>query len=104
MHPSRRLGWRFCGKAVARGLARSKKLPYLLSTKQGISAVPQGAVIAARAGFEERELVRIERTCMRDQDAQTKENTAAEVELWVAIRRPSGSPASGDSATSSDSQ
>ncbi|KAL5438186.1 hypothetical protein PMIN07_011752 [Paraphaeosphaeria minitans] len=51
----------------------------------GISAVPQGAIVAASAGFEERELVRVKRVCVH------KETKAAEVELWVAIRRPLGS-------------
>ncbi|OAG07110.1 uncharacterized protein CC84DRAFT_1204701 [Paraphaeosphaeria sporulosa] len=57
----------------------------------GISAVPQGAIVAARAGFEERELVRVKQACVH------KETNVAEVELWVAIRRPSGTPVSGES-------
>ncbi|KAF2447072.1 hypothetical protein P171DRAFT_384125 [Karstenula rhodostoma CBS 690.94] len=78
------------------------RLADLEGVSLGISAVPQGAIIAARAGFEERELVRVKRACAR------KETKAAEVELWVAVRRPSGTPvsggSSGDSAMSPESQ
>ncbi|KAJ4297709.1 hypothetical protein N0V90_005604 [Kalmusia sp. IMI 367209] len=75
-----------------------------LRINQGISAVPQGAVIAARAGFEERELVRVKRTCVHDGCTLNGGPKVADVELWVAIRRPSGTPVSGDSASSLDSQ
>jgi hypothetical protein len=65
--------------------------------------VPQGAIVAARAGFEEREVVRVERAGVQERTSSMKE-----VELWVAIRRPSGTPASGgssgDGAMSSESQ
>ncbi|CAI6339517.1 unnamed protein product [Periconia digitata] len=67
----------------------------------GISAAPMGAIIAAKAGFERQELVRID-------PGSTNESTPCEEDapvdgcvLWVAVRRPrSLSPSSNESATS----
>lgn len=66
-----------------------------LTATQGISAVPQGAIVAAKAGFEERELVRVKRSCVHE------DTNGAEFELWVAVRRPWGTPASGESSSNS---
>ncbi|KAF2689293.1 hypothetical protein K458DRAFT_413590 [Lentithecium fluviatile CBS 122367] len=70
----------------------------------GISAVPMGATLAARAGFEERELVRVKRLCMHNETGRKDEPNVGDVELWIAIRQPSSCPVSDESATSSDSQ
>lgn len=59
-----------------------------------------GAALAARAGFEERELVRVKRGRVH---GPTGEPNAGDVELWVAVRPPLGPSASDESATSSSS-
>lgn len=62
-------------------------------------------MIAAKAGFEECELVRVQRACVHNETSGAGGPKALEVELWVAIRRPynrDGTPVSGDSATSLD--
>ncbi|KAF1963006.1 hypothetical protein CC80DRAFT_487429 [Byssothecium circinans] len=51
----------------------------------GISAVPTGAIIAAKAGFEEQELVQVKQA--RTGEASNREY-GPKVELWVAIRTP----------------
>jgi hypothetical protein len=70
---------------------------------QGISAVPMGAILAARAGFETRELVRVNRR-RRMHDESDEPNAEDSFELCVAIRQPSSSAASDESATSLDSE
>jgi hypothetical protein len=57
-----------------------------------------GATLAARAGFEKRELVRVKRCRMHDQSDELSVGDVGDVELWVAVRPVD------ESATSSDSQ
>jgi hypothetical protein len=63
-----------------------------------------GATLAARAGFEERELVRVKRSHIQSESTQDDKTKVRAVELWVAIRRPTGSPISNESATSLETQ
>jgi hypothetical protein len=70
---------------------------------QGISAVPMGAILAVRAGFEKRESVRVNRR-HRMHDESDEPNAEDSFELCVAIRRPSSSSPSDESATSLDSE
>lgn len=60
-----------------------------------------GANIAAKAGFEDRELVRVKRSRPHDEGTHKDDPGVGDVELWFAIRPPTGSPISGESATSS---
>ncbi|KAF1977849.1 hypothetical protein BU23DRAFT_451407 [Bimuria novae-zelandiae CBS 107.79] len=82
----------------------STRLADLDGVPMGISAVSQGAIIAARAGFEERELVRVPRACGDSATSSVDGPKGVEMELWVAIRHPCGTPASRESATSLESQ
>jgi len=59
-----------------------------------------GAILAARAGFEERELVQVKRCRMRGESDEPNVGDVT-VDLWVAIRQPSDSLA--EKATSSGS-
>ncbi|KAF2464864.1 uncharacterized protein BDR25DRAFT_271082 [Lindgomyces ingoldianus] len=68
----------------------------------GISAAPMGAAVAAKAGFEEQETVRIKRSTAQESVSQFGVPNVGDVELWVAIRQPSRSP-SDTSTTCSDS-
>ncbi|KAH7398987.1 hypothetical protein DE146DRAFT_745592 [Phaeosphaeria sp. MPI-PUGE-AT-0046c] len=54
----------------------------------GVSAAPHGAVVAARAGFEECETVRIKRLAKHEQQAPEEPRDAADVVLWIGIRLP----------------
>lgn len=63
----------------------------------GVSAAPMGAVVAAQAGFEEKETIRIRRSKMPVNPIPPDDAVLGDVELWIAIRVPSHSPS--DSGT-----
>ncbi|KAH7116897.1 hypothetical protein B0J11DRAFT_103544 [Dendryphion nanum] len=63
----------------------------------GVSAAPMGAAVAAKAGFEERETVRIRRSEVPAVPVPPNDAMVGDVELWIAIRPPSHSPS--DSGT-----
>ena len=63
----------------------------------GVSAAPMGAKVAVKAGFEERETVRIRRSSMPLNPIPPDDAVVGDVELWIAIRIPSRSPS--DSGT-----
>ncbi|KAF2636391.1 hypothetical protein P280DRAFT_459722 [Massarina eburnea CBS 473.64] len=68
----------------------------------GISAVPTGAIIAANAGFEQKEIVRVMPRALKGEAAQ---RNGPKVELWVAVRSPKSTFESSDESTTSlDSQ
>ncbi|ORY00360.1 hypothetical protein BCR34DRAFT_112754 [Clohesyomyces aquaticus] len=62
----------------------------------GISATPMGAIVATKAGFEEQETIRIKGSTAQDRISPP----VGDVELWVAIRRPSRSPSDTSSMSS----
>ncbi|KAF2190761.1 hypothetical protein K469DRAFT_392320 [Zopfia rhizophila CBS 207.26] len=74
----------------------------------GVSAAPMGATVAAKAGFEEQEIIRIKRPHYHQKSsefgtlAQPDGPAFGDVELWVGIRQPSSSPSEG-STTEADS-
>ncbi|KAF2017330.1 hypothetical protein BU24DRAFT_343565 [Aaosphaeria arxii CBS 175.79] len=70
-------------------------------TQVGISAAPMGATVAAKAGFEERELITISATDV--QRILTPATTVGEVTLWIAVRRPSRSPSDAGTLRSNSS-
>lgn len=68
----------------------------------GVSATPMGATVAAKAGFEERETVKIKRLARKNTPHAQDSPSAGDVELWIAIRQPARS-ISDTSTTCSDS-
>lgn len=68
----------------------------------GVSAAPMGAILAAKAGFEERETVKIRRLAAKNAPTAGAARDVGDVELWIAIRQPSRS-LSDASTTSSGS-
>jgi hypothetical protein len=78
-----------------------------LNCFQAISAVyPMGASVAAKAGFEEREKVRVERSHVHEGSELEQERIVEGVELWLAVRdmsMRSSSPVSDESTTATTS-
>lgn len=68
----------------------------------GVSAAPMGATLAAKAGFEEQEIVRIERCAAHTGQHLRNPTPINGIELWIAIRQPCQTP-SDTSITSSSS-
>jgi hypothetical protein len=68
----------------------------------GVSATPMGATVAAKAGFEERETVKIKRLARKNAPHAQDAPGIGDVELWIAIRQPARSN-SDTSTTCSDS-
>ncbi|KAF2748974.1 hypothetical protein M011DRAFT_475730 [Sporormia fimetaria CBS 119925] len=62
----------------------------------GVSATPMGSIVARKAGFEMREVVRL------NKPATEAAGGSSDVELWIGVRLPSSSPSTA-SATCSDS-
>ncbi|PSN63811.1 hypothetical protein BS50DRAFT_89484 [Corynespora cassiicola Philippines] len=69
----------------------------------GVSAAPMGARLAVKAGFEERELIRIEPSSMHPDALCGGVHIPGLVELWVAVRPQGSTEASDESAACSDS-
>ncbi|EAT84842.1 hypothetical protein SNOG_07376 [Parastagonospora nodorum SN15] len=60
-----------------------------LSCNKGVSATPLGALLVAKAGFEECEIVRIDQSLVHRGPSEKSPNAVA-VELWLGLRWPFG--------------
>ena len=101
-HATRLVNWctRLAGKSIRPDtIFRGRRLTAadLEGVPVGVSATPMGATLAAQAGFEQREEVRFR------QSAVPGASEKVDVALWIGVRPPSSSPASGASTVASDS-
>ncbi|KAH7090434.1 hypothetical protein FB567DRAFT_438097 [Paraphoma chrysanthemicola] len=69
----------------------------------GISATPRGMIVAAKAGFEECEVIRIAHLELHNKVAREDPPEVADVMLWIGVRLPSGRSPRSDSASGTDS-
>ncbi|KAF2655316.1 hypothetical protein K491DRAFT_599177 [Lophiostoma macrostomum CBS 122681] len=87
-HASRLVGW-------------CTRLADLEAVSVGISATPAGAIVAAKAGFEEVEKVKIDKSDMQQRGLMSDQvSRLGEVSLWIGIRQPSQSSSDVSAATS----
>jgi GNAT superfamily N-acetyltransferase len=98
-HATRLVSWctRLAGKAVWFSPVRNEWLLTILDMEGvaiGISAAPMGATLAAHAGFEERELLRVKSRASPDRPS------VSDVVLWIGIRPPSRSPSDTNTGSS----
>ncbi|KAH7075702.1 hypothetical protein BKA63DRAFT_469992 [Paraphoma chrysanthemicola] len=71
--------------------------------QMGISATPRGMIVAAKAGFEECEVIRLAHLDVHNKMAREDPPEVADVMLWIGIRLPGGREPSSDSASGTDS-
>jgi hypothetical protein len=72
-----------------------------LTANKGVSATPHGALVTAKAGFEECEIIRLAQTTLQEKSAGDHAPHVPGIELWIGIRLPcSRSPSSGNSSQS----
>ncbi|KAF1916881.1 hypothetical protein BDU57DRAFT_517268 [Ampelomyces quisqualis] len=69
----------------------------------GISATPQGALVAAKVGFEECEIVRVKKMPRHEGQANGDPCDAADAVLWIGVRPPGSRPSSNGHASRSES-
>jgi hypothetical protein len=74
-----------------------------LTAIKGVSATPHGALVIAKAGFEECEIIRLAQTIAQKGSASDHAPPAASVELWIGLRLPRSRSLSSGNASQSES-